>query len=52
LYGHTHQLWWPALAKAAKRTGGSNKKTRNEKGGEKPEQIILQEPEQEDMDIV
>jgi len=52
LYGHTHQLWWPALAKAAKHTWGSNKKTRNEKGGEKPEQIILQEPEQEDMDIV
>jgi ribonuclease P/MRP protein subunit RPP20 len=38
-------------AKAAKRAGGSNEKTRNENGGEKSEQIILQEPEQEDVDI-
>jgi hypothetical protein len=37
--------------KAAMRAGGSKRKTRNEKNKETPEQIVLQEPEQEDMSV-
>jgi ribonuclease P/MRP protein subunit RPP20 len=38
-------------AAATKHAGGSNK-PRSERGNEKAEQIVFQEPEQEDMDVV
>jgi hypothetical protein len=41
-----------ARTKPAKQAEGSNKKTMDGQRKEKPEQIVFQEPEQEDMDVV